>query len=95
MMHYGLMQLSKDKKTPTIILKEKWRKKCDKDKKRCMIGQRHGLSKSDAKKINLLFGCPEVKKAPKKSECPIYHDRKDFLFKTWPKVKEHEAKTQR
>eukprot|EP00112_Aurelia_sp_Birch-Aquarium-sp1_P010171 Seg21859.1 transcript_id=Seg21859.1/GoldUCD/mRNA.D3Y31 product="hypothetical protein" protein_id=Seg21859.1/GoldUCD/D3Y31 len=86
-MHYPIMACSKDRKTPTIVLKEKWRKKCDSDKRRCNIGQRHGLSKSDSKQINLLFGCPEKKKAAKKSECPVYHDPKDFLLKSWPKPK--------
>ena len=60
-MHYPPFMGAKDDKRPTMILKPEWKEKCEKDPD-CIIGQRHGLSKSDAiQLINCLIFLKSMK----------------------------------
>eukprot|EP00112_Aurelia_sp_Birch-Aquarium-sp1_P021251 Seg567.9 transcript_id=Seg567.9/GoldUCD/mRNA.D3Y31 product="Meprin A subunit beta" protein_id=Seg567.9/GoldUCD/D3Y31 len=71
-MHYATHEAAKDPEKPTIVLKPKWKEKCE-NSPDCIIAQRHGLSKSDAIQLNKLFKCPDKK-----------YEGCDHLQDSWP-----------
>ena len=64
-MHYGRYQGSIEKPGPgksgkeTISLLPKWQRQCEAAGARCDVGQRKGMSQSDAYQLNKVFRCPK------------------------------------
>ena len=64
-----------------VELKEPWKTMCE-ESQHCHIGQRKGLSKVDAIRVNKLFGCPLHPATT--GDCGVYSGRKVSIVRPFP-----------